>query len=159
MTQAALSEKEQKAAATKARSEDMDKREAALNADKTGVGLRTFLGMTRGKNPTEIKYDGFDEAQVDTLPKTIASTLEVLKLDPSKDEADIVNLLIKGFNDVAYTAASDPLSEFVDTAWPSDAQAQFRIAVRNYSRGVNVSIEEAVNLIKPGFDKQYGPKA
>ena len=153
MTQAALSDKESKKAALEARSKDMDAREKALNEGKTGVGLRSFIGMTRGKNPQEIKYDAFDDAQPETLPKTIAEFLKVAELDPTKDEPQIVSFLIGGFNDAAYTAASDPLAEYVDPTWPSDSQAQFRLVVRNYSRGAQVSIEDAVALIKPGFEK------
>lgn len=158
MTQAALSEKEQKKAAVEARSADMDKREKELNANKSGVGTRTFLAMTRGKGPIEIKYDAFDKSQPDTLPKTIKEFLGVAELDPTKDEPAIVNYLIEGYNEVAYTEASDPLAEFVDKTWPIESQAQFRLVVRNYSRGAQVSIEDAVALIKPGFEKQFAPK-
>jgi hypothetical protein len=90
MTQAALSDKEQKAEALKARSADMDKREKALNEGKSGVGTRYFLAMTRGKNPQEIKFEAFDDAQPDTLPKTIKQFLEVAGLEPTKDETSIV---------------------------------------------------------------------
>jgi len=62
------------------------------------------------------------------------------------------------FNDAAYTAASDPLAEFVDLSWAPEAQTQFRLVVRNYSRGANVPLEDAVALIKPGFSKQFDKK-
>jgi hypothetical protein len=65
--------------------------------------------------------------------------------------------LIGGYNDANYTAASDPLAEFVELTWKDDVQTQFRLVVRNYSRGANVSLEDAVALIKPGFVKQFGP--
>lgn len=159
MTQAALSEKEQKAELLKARTEDMDKREKELNKDKTGIGTRFFLAMTRGKNPVEIKYEAFDKEQPTTLPTDISSFLSTVGLDPSKNENEIVNLLIEGFNEVAYTSASDPLAEFVEDSWPTEAKAQFRLVVRNYSRGASVSIEDAVTLIKPGFSKQFEVKA
>ncbi len=137
----------------------MDKREKALNEGKSGVGTRYFLAMTRGKNPQEIKFEAFDDAQPDTLPKTIKQFLEVAGLEPTKDEPSIVEYLIEGFNSAAYTAASDPLAEYVDPTWPAESQAQFRLVVRNYSRGAQVAIEDAVALIKPGFEKQFAPKA
>lgn len=154
-----LSEKEQKAEAVKARSADMERREKELNKDKAGVGTRVFIAMTRGKNPTEIQYEAFDESLPDTLPRDIAGFLSLTGLDPTKDEAQIVSYLIGGYNDAAYTAASDPLKEYVDPSWPDDAQVQFRIVVRNYSRGANTSLEDAVALIKPGFVKQFSTKA
>lgn len=149
-------EKEAKAEALKAREKDMNEREAKLNEGKTGVGTRTFIAMTRGKGPVEIQYDAFDDTKPETLPKSIAEFLSVAGLNPEKDEPTIVNYLISGYNDVAYTEASDPLREYVDLTWPKDAQIQFRLVVRNYSRGANVSLEDAVNLIKPGFAKQFG---
>ena len=148
-----------KAEALKARSADMEKREKELNKDKTGVGTRTFIAMTRGKNPTEIQYDAFDESKPETLPKDIEGFLSLTGLKVDKDEAQIVSYLIGGFNDSAYTSASDPLKEYVNLAWPDDAQTQFRIVVRNYARGANTTLEDAVALIKPGFDKQFTPVA
>lgn len=159
MTQAALSEKEQKKAALEARTKDMEARELVLNAGKTGIGLRTFLGMTRGKGPVEIQYNAFDSAQAETLPKTIQEFLDTLNLNPTKDEPTIVNYLIEGYNEVAYTTASDPLAEYVEDSWPDAAKTQFRLVVRNYSKGALVSLEDAVTLIKPGFSKQFAAKA
>jgi hypothetical protein len=127
-----------------------------LNASKTGVGTRQRVGQTRGKNPVVITWEAFDESKPETLPTSIQQFMEVTGV---KDEPSLVNNLIAGYNDSAYTAASDPLAEFVDPTWPDDAQAQFRIVVRNYSRGAMVSLEDAVVLIKPGFAKQFAPKA
>lgn len=146
------SEKDQKAEALKARSADMERREKELNKGKSGIGKRAFIAMTRGKNPTEIQYEAFDEAQPDTLPTSIQQFMEVTSV---KDEPSLVAFLISGLNDSAYTAASDPLREYVDLTWPDDAQTQFRLVVRNYSRGASVSLEDAVALIKPGFSKQF----
>jgi hypothetical protein len=155
MTVEAVAEKESKKDSLKARSEDMDKREKVLNEGKTGLGLRSFIAMTRGKGPVEIQYDAFDESQPATLPTTIQQFMDVTEV---KDEPSLVGFLIGGFNDAAYTAASDPLREYVDLSWPADAQTQFRLVVRNYSRGANVSLEDAVALIKPGFAKQFEKK-
>jgi len=139
-------EKEAKAARTK----DMETREKALNEGKTGKGTRTMLGMTRGRNPQEIQYEAFDESQKDTLPKTLSEFMEVAKVS---DEPQIVLFLIDGFNSAAYTAASDPVAEFVDASWDDDVKKQFRLVVRNYSNATGVSIEDAVALIKPGIVK------
>lgn len=125
------------------------------NATRTGVGLRVRVGQTRGRNPMVIAWEAFDESKPETVPTSIQSFMEVTKV---KDEPSLVNYLISGYNDAAYTAASDPLAEYVDSAWPADAQTQFRLVVRNYSRGANVSLEDAVALIKPGFAAQFGKK-
>jgi len=126
------------------------------NAARTGVGTRVRIGQTRGKNPLVISWEAFDESKPDTLPKTIQQFMEVTG---KSDEPTLVGFLIGGLNDANYTAASDPLAEFVDPTWPDDAQLQFRLVVRNYARGANVSIDDAVALIKPGFSKQFAPKA
>lgn len=126
----------------------------AYNKTLSGVGTRRRVGQTRGKNPMVISWDAFDESLPETLPKTIKEFMEVSKVG---DEPTLVSYLIGGLNDANYTAASDPLAEYVNLAWPQEAQTQFRLVVRNYSRGANVSLEEAVSLIKPGFEKQFAP--
>lgn len=125
------------------------------NASLSGVGVRRRIGQTRGKNPMVISWDAFDESKPDTLPTSIQQFMDVTNV---KDEPSLVSFLIGGFNDAAYTSASDPLAEYVDLSWPQDAQTQFRLVVRNYARGANVSLEEAVGLIKPGFEKQFAAK-
>lgn len=124
----------------------------ALNKEITGVGMRWRVGQTRGKNPIVISWLAYDESQPNTLPKTIEQFMENAEVD---DEPTLVSYLIVGKNDANYTAASDPLAEFVEDYWPAEAQTQFRIVVRNYSRGANVSIEKAVELIKKGFMEQF----
>lgn len=118
-------------------------------------GTRVHVGRTRGKGSYVITWEAFDESIPESLPKSMQQFMELTNV---KDEASLVNLLIDGFNNANYTAASDPLAEFVNPSWPTDAQAQFRLVVRNYSRGANKSLEEAVALIKPGFDAQYQTK-
>lgn len=124
------------------------------NAGRTGVGTRVRVGQTRGKNPMVISWDAFDESKPETLPTSIQQFMEVTGV---KDEPSLVSFLIGGLNDANYTAASDPLAEYVDLAWPQEVQTQFRLVVRNYSRGASVSLEDAVTLIKPGFVKQFSP--
>jgi len=148
MTANAETTKEQKDAALKARNEDMAKREKALNEGKTGKGLRSFLGMTRGRNPQEIQFENWDDSQPDTLPLTLSEFMDLRKVT---DEKDIVRRLILGDNEILYSEASDPVAEFVDASWPEDVQKQFRIVVRNYANATGVSIEDAVALIKPGI--------
>lgn len=147
-TAAEQSEKQAQKEALKAREKDMTEREAKLNEGKTGKGTRTFLGMTRGRNPQEIQYEAFDDSKPDTLPKTLSEFMELTKV---QDENVIVSYLIDGFNSAAYTAASDPVAEFVDPSWSDEVQKQFRLVVRNYSNATGVSIEDAVALIKPGI--------
>jgi hypothetical protein len=122
------------------------------NKATTGVGTRLRVGQTRGKNPMVITWPAFDESKPDTLPTSIQQFMDVTGV---KDEPSLVSFLIGGLNDANYTAASDPLAEYVDLTWPQEAQTQFRLVVRNYSRGASVSLEDAVNLIKPGFIKQF----
>lgn len=121
-----------------------------VNATRSGKGTRVRVGQTRGRNPQVITWEAFDESQPDTLPKTLSEFMEVSK---TSDENVIVSYLISGYNDAQYTAASDPVAEFVDAAWPEDVQKQFRIVVRNYANATGVSIEDAVALIKPGIVK------
>lgn len=147
-TAAEQAEKVDNKEALKARAAEMAKEEAELNAGRTGKGTRVFLGMTRGRNPQKIQYEAFDDSQPDTLPKTLSEFMEISKVS---DEPTIVGYLLDGFNSAAYTAASDPVAEFVDQTWSDEVQKQFRLVVRNYSNATGVSIEDAVALIKPGI--------
>src|SRR5436190_10527202 len=122
------------------------------NKARAGVGTRVRVGQTRGKASQVISWEAFDESKPDTLPTSIQNFMDVTN---QKDQNTLLSYLISGYNDSMYTAASDPIAEFVDATWPEDAQAQFRLVVRNYSRGANVSIEDAVKLIKPGFVTTY----
>ncbi len=149
MTQEIRSAKEIELEAAQAKADE-------VNKARTGVGMRQRVGQTRGKNPLVITWDAFDESKPDTLPTTIQQFMEVTGV---KDEPSLVGFLIGGVNDANYTAASDPLAEFVDLTWPPEAQTQFRLVVRNYSRGAQVSLEDAVALIKPGFVKQFAQPA
>lgn len=133
--------------------EAMQTKADAENAKRSGVGTRLRVGQTRGKNPLVISWEAFDESKPETLPTSVQGFVDITK----SKETDLVSYLIGGLNDANYTAASDPLAEYVNLAWPQDAQTQFRLVVRNYSRGANVSLEDAVGLIKPGFDKQFTP--
>jgi hypothetical protein len=119
----------------------------------TGVGMRWRTGQTRGKNPMVISWLAFDDSKPETLPKSIE---EFMNVTEKNDEKDLVQFLVTGINTENYISASDPLAEFVENVWPADAQTQFRLVVRNYSRGAGVSLDDAVALIKPGFIKQFG---
>jgi hypothetical protein len=123
-----------------------------MNASRSGIGTRVFVGSTRGKGSLVITWEQFDDSKPDTLPTTIEKFMEVTSV---KDEPSLVNFLIAGHNESNYIAASDPLAEYVESTWPPDAQTQFRLVVRNYSRGAGVSLDDAVALIKPGFSKQF----
>jgi len=148
MTANAETSKEAKAEALKARNADMDKREKVLNEGKTGKGLRSFLGMTRGRNPLEIQFENWDEALPDTLPLTLSEFMDLRKVT---DEKDIVRRLILGDNEILYTEASDPVAEYVESTWSDDVKKQFRLVVRGYATTTGVSFEAAVALIKPGI--------
>lgn len=138
---------------------DFEKKQAeakATNDTRSGVGTRVQVGKTRGKNPMVITYEAFDDSVADSLPKTIQQFMDVTK---TSDESAMVGYLIEGYNQANYVAASDPLAEFVNPVWAPEVQTQFRLVVRNYSRGANVSLDDAVALIKPGFDKQFSQPA
>lgn len=152
MTTTAEQSEKDKAEAIKTRNAEMKAREETLNAGKSGKGLRTFLGMTRGRNPQEIQYENWDDSQTDTLPTTLSEFMDLRKSSPEAvDEKGIVRRLILGDNDVLYSEASDPVAEFQEASWSEELQKGFRTVVKNYAVNANVSIEDAVALIKPGF--------
>lgn len=148
MTTAAEQTEKDKADAIEKRNEEMAAREKTLNEGKTGKGLRTFLGMTRGRNPVEIQYENWDESIPDSLPTSLSDFMDTRKIS---DEKEIVRRLILGDNDILYKDASDPVASFVESTWSEDVQKQFRLVVRNYANATGVSIEDAVALIKPGI--------
>lgn len=120
-----------------------------VNKTRSGKGTRVRVGQTRGKNPQVISWEAFDESQPDTLPSSLSEFMDIAKVN---DEKAIVAFLIDGYNASQYTAASDPIAEFVEPTWPDDVQKQFRLVVRNYANATGVSLEDAVALIKPGIE-------
>jgi hypothetical protein len=132
-----------------------EKEVEATNAARKGVGTRMKIGKTRGKGSMVVTWEAFDDSKPETLPTTMQQLMDITGV---KDEPSLLNFMIAGFNEESYTAASDPLKEFVEATWPPEAQTQFRLVVRNYSRGASVSLEDAVALIKPGFSKQFASK-
>ena len=118
-------------------------------------GTLLRMGQTRGKNPQIVTWEAFDESLPETLPKSLTEFMDISKV---QDESLIVSYLIDGYNAAQYTAASDPVAEFVDASWPDDIQKNFRMAVRNYATATGASIEDASNLIKPGIVKALEAK-
>jgi hypothetical protein len=144
----AATEKEATKAALDARAKEIEAKEKELNAGKTGKGLRTFIGLTRGRNPQMFEWNGFD----DTLPETLpATTDEFLAITKVADDKVIVKLLIDGWNAMQFDLGSDPVGEFVDKSWPEDVQKSFKLMVKGYAANAGVSIEDAVNIMKPGI--------
>ncbi len=125
------------------------------NDARTGKGTRVRVGQTRGRNPQVISYEAFDESKPETLPVSLSEFMDLTKM---QDEKAIISLLIDGFNSASYTTASDPVAEFVEASWPEEVQKAFRVAIRNYANACNVSIEDAVALIKPGIVKSQETK-
>lgn len=134
---------------------EMQEKADAENAKREGKGTRLRVGQTRGKNPQVISWEAFDESKPDTLPVDFD---EFTKLSGVSSEREILSLLVDGFNSMAYQNASDPIAEFVNPAWPDDIQKNFRLVVRNYAAGANVTIEDAVALIKPGIEASVKAK-
>ena len=123
-----------------------------------GIGTRIKVGQTRGKNPTVISFEYFDESNKDSLPKSTKDFAEYLAAPKyplgvtiTPDDATFLEYLITGFNDAMYSRASDEIGEYIEDEWSAEQQSQFRLAVRNYSKLAEVSIEDAVTLIKPGL--------
>lgn len=125
---------------------------AEKNATITGVAPRWKVGMTKGKNPVVITYEFFDESKPDTCPKSVAQFMEVVT---DKQEV-ILDFLLRGYNDAKAEAAQDPLAEYVSSVWSPEVQLTFRTAVRNYSKGLGIDLEDAVNIIRPGFAAKFG---
>lgn len=119
---------------------------------KESVGPRWKVGATRGKNPIIIQFKHLDQSQPDTLPKSVPEFMEVI----TQDTAVLLNYLIVGYNQVLQDAASDPLGEYVSNVWSEEVQNTFRTAVRNYAKGLGLELEDAVNIIRPGFAKKFG---
>lgn len=128
----------------------------AINKSRTGVGLRVMVGQTRGKNPSVVTWEAFDD-DTKTRPSTIAQFMEVTS---TKDEPDMVAYLIDGYNKSAYSQASDEIGEFINDAWDKETQSQFRLIVRNYVRALagTKTLEEVVNLVKPAIDMAFAAK-
>jgi hypothetical protein len=143
-----LSEKEQEKAALKARDAEITAKETELNKDRTGKGTRVTIGLTRGRNPQMVQYESFWDSLPDTLPASLSEFMDLTKV---QDEKLIVSYLIDGFNSASYTNASDPVAEFVDPAWTDEIAKQFKFVIKNYSSALNMSVEDSVALIKPGF--------
>lgn len=120
----------------------------AVNDSRSGKGTRLRVGLTRGRNPQVITFENFDESLPETLPGDLSEFMKVTGIDTEKT---IVSYLIDGYNSAQYTTASDPVAEYVDYSWPEEVQKAFRLVVRNYASNANVSIEDAVALIKPGI--------
>lgn len=125
---------------------------AMKNALITGVAKRWKVGATRGKNPVIITYEVWDESQPETLPKSVAEFMEV----ETSDQAILLDYLIRGKNQASQEAASDPLGEYVSPIWSAEVQNTFRTAVRNYAKGLNLELEDAVAIIRPGFAAKFG---
>jgi hypothetical protein len=142
---------EQKEAQETAR-EKAIKAAAATNATRTGIGPRLKVGATRGKNPTVITFENFDTSQPESLPKSVAEFME----NVTQDQPTLLDYLIRGYNDAMNEAASDPLAEYVSDVWSPEVQLTFRTAVRNYAKGLGLELEQAVNIIRPGFASKFG---
>lgn len=121
-------------------------------------GTLLRMGQTRGKNPQIVTWEAFDLSKPETLPADMSQFMDLTATYGGKEEKNLLSWLIDGFNDSQYTAASDPIAEFVDSSWPEDIQKNFRLAVRNYASAVGSSIEDAVALIKPGILKALEAK-
>lgn len=119
---------------------------------KTGPQTTVAKGMTRGRNPREIEYLEFNREIPGNIPKTMK---EFMDASGVQEEAGLVELLVTGFNESQYKAATDEIGEFINPQWDNKTQDSFRLAVRNYSKISGDTIEDAVALIKPGVEKKF----
>lgn len=127
---------------------------AAIPKDK--VGPRWKVGATRGKNPIIITYPFLDESIPESVPKSVPEFMETITTDPATQAATLLDYLIRGYNNAMQEAASDPLAEFVSNVWSPEVALTFRTAVRNYAKGLQMELEDAVAIIRPGFAKKFG---
>lgn len=128
---------------------------AETTAPVVTASLSKREGKTRGKNPRPIEYEAFDLEKPETLPTSLQQFMSVTGV---KEEKEVLALLIDGFNQNQYAAASDEIGEFINDAWDKDTQAQFRLAVRNTSKLTGQSIEETVAFMKPAIEKGWAAK-
>lgn len=147
-----LTETDKEKAAKTAALEAKEKWASDENGKRKGKGTRIRVGLTRGKSSQVISWEEFDDSQPDTMPTSVK---EFMELTGAKSNDALLQYLIPGYNTLQYTAASDPIAEFVNPAWSDEMQQAFRTSVRNYARGLETSIDDAVSLIKPGFDKKH----
>jgi hypothetical protein len=136
--------------------EAKEKAAAETNKSRSGKGTRLMVGATRGRNVSIIEYEAFDDSKPETLPDSIQ---EFMSLTNTQDEKTLVGYLVEGFNSASYRQASDEIGEFINPAWPKEIQAAFRLAVRNYAKSAEVSIDEAAALLKPGIEKKFAANA
>ena len=127
----------------------------AANAAKTGIGTRVFVGFTRGRATTAIKWDAFDTDKPDTLPTSPKQFAEVTGINDAKQ---ILEFMIDGFNEYQYRQASDPIAEYVNPVWDADTKLKFRTVVRNYATVTGTSIEDTVAMMKPGVEAAFAKK-
>ena len=125
------------------------------NKTRSGKGTRIRVGQTRGKNPKVISWEAFDTDQPATCPTSPAEFMELAKVN---DDATLTKYLIDGFNDAMYSAASDVLAEYVESNWDSETVRRFKLAISNYSAGAGIGLEDAVEIIKPGFSKAFNAR-
>ena len=121
------------------------------NAKRSGKGTRLVLANTRGKGSIQIKYEAFDSDSAGSLPTSVA---EFMALSGVSDEDTLVSYLVTGFNDASYKRASDPVSEFVNPAWPSEVAESFKLSVKNLVRA-GLELEAVVAMVKPAIDAQF----
>lgn len=122
-----------------------------VNKTRAGKGTRIRVGQTRGQNSQVISWEAFDDSLPDTLPATLSEFMDITK---TQDEKILVGYLLEGFNAKAYEKASDPIAAFVNAAWPEDVQKSFRLAVRNVVASTDLTLEDAVGMIKPQVEKK-----
>ena len=123
-----------------------------VNAKREGKGLRLAVASTRGKNPTPVTYESFDDSKPETLPETVA---EFMQFSSVEDEATLVNFLITGYNDNSFRLASDPVAEFVEASWPDEVQASFKTAVKQLVKAGIGDVETVVAMVKPGVVAKF----
>lgn len=130
--------------------EQFEKEAKEYNSKLSGIGLRQLVGATRGRSTVNIKYMAFDETSPDTLPKTVEKFVEITGI---KSNAELAELLVTGFNDKAYTEASDPIAEHVNKAWKDDVKVKFRAVIRGLVATLpDMTIAKAVEMVRPGMD-------
>lgn len=138
------------------------------------ITLTAVKANTRGKGTREITYNGIGKLKIDQVPvkdevtgKTVkkdgkAVTEPKESLDTSEaektitlkelfelgkgDEKNVVRWAIDGYNNEALKLASDQLAAYIDSSWPAETVAAFRLAANNLIKLDASKFDEAIKF-------------
>jgi hypothetical protein len=116
---------------------------------ETALALIEKEGKTRGKYSKDIKYK-----QLNRVPNTQKEFMDLV----TTSEAEIVEYLYRGYNEVRYSEAADEIGEFLNDNWDKATQDSFRVTVRGMMKMTGLPVENVAALIKPSVEKAWSEK-